>query len=300
MQSILTNNKEAGWFWLDVEDPSPEELREIAVKYGLHPTSVQDCLEPQHLPKYEEINNISFLITRVYDTKAQLEADTIQELTNKIAIFYTEKFIITIHRHPISLLGELKEKYVETGLVKQSYELLIKLVKASLRTYEAPAQRLAAEIEYYEEKTFLQTRTAPLTKGLYHVKRKASVSRRVLRLTEVIMDGLKCKLPQTPDLQDMLELYLHVGTLYDEVLDSINNLINIYISLSSNKTNEVMRVLTIFSVFFMPLTFIAGIYGMNFEFMPELHTRYGYPLTILLMLVVTISIYFWFRRKGWL
>nr|WP_262914612.1 CorA family divalent cation transporter [Pontibacter vulgaris] len=296
----MATNEAAGWIWLDVEDPTAEELQQVAEKYGLHSSSVKDCLEPHHLPKYEVINNIVFMITRVYDTSAHIDADTIQELTNKIAIFYTEGFIITIHRHPIELLLEIKQKHIDAGMLKSTSELLVKIIKASLRTFEAPAQRLAIEIDYYEEKIFLHSSTAPLTKGLYHVKRKAGVSRRILRLTEVILDSINLTLPQNPDLQDMLDLHLHVSTLYDEILDSINNLINIYISLSSNKTNEVMRVLTIFSVFFMPLTFIAGIYGMNFDFMPELHTKYGYPFIMLLMAVVTASIYYWFRKKRWL
>ena len=75
---------------------------------------------------------------------------------------------------------------------------------------------------------------------------------------------------------------------------------NIYISLSSQKTNEVMRVLTVFSVFFMPLTFIVGVYGMNFDFMPELRLKWGYPGVMLLMGFITFSIYVWFRRNGWL
>jgi magnesium transporter len=77
-------------------------------------------------------------------------------------------------------------------------------------------------------------------------------------------------------------------------------LFNIYFSVSSQRTNEVIRVLTIFSVFFMPLTFVAGIYGMNFEFMPELRQQWGYPGVIGLMALITLGIYFWFKRKGWL
>jgi magnesium transporter len=83
-------------------------------------------------------------------------------------------------------------------------------------------------------------------------------------------------------------------------LDEVNNLVNLFMSLSSQKTNDVMKVLTIFSVFFMPLTFIAGIYGMNFEFMPELRQKWGYPGVMVLMGIVTAFIYFWFKRKKWL
>jgi magnesium transporter len=86
-------------------------------------------------------------------------------------------------------------------------------------------------------------------------------------------------------------------TQYDQIMEDASNLVNTYIAISSQKTNEVMKILTIFSVFFMPLTFIVGIYGMNFEFMPELRSKWGYPAVLLLMIMVTLVIYYWFRRK---
>ena len=86
--------------------------------------------------------------------------------------------------------------------------------------------------------------------------------------------------------------------MYEEVDNSTNNLLNIYIGLASQRTNEIMRVLTIFSVFFMPLTFIVGIYGMNFQYMPELEMKAGaYPVTMLSMFLITVGIYIWFRKK---
>ena len=80
----------------------------------------------------------------------------------------------------------------------------------------------------------------------------------------------------------------------------MTNLLKIYLSLLAQRTNEVMRMLTIFSAFFLPLTFIAGIYGMNFKFMPELGWKAGYPAVLFLMVVVAGGIYVWFRRKGWI
>jgi magnesium transporter len=291
----------AGWEWIDLEGPAAEELKEVAAQYGLHRSSVIDSLQPEHLPKYEAIGNIAFMIARVYDPGAHREADTIQELTNKIAIFFSDRYIITIHRHPAGLIQEVREKYVETGLVKTPADLLIKLIKAVFKTYEGPAAKLAEELDFYEEKTFLNLRMPPLTKGLYHLKRKATVCRRVLRLSEVILSNMQQDGGFQPtEMQDLKDLYVHLGTQFEEVNDGTNNLINTYISLSSQRTNEVMRVLTIFSAFFLPLTFIVGIYGMNFEFMPELEKTYGYPAVIAVMGLVTLSIYLWFRRKGWL
>ena len=103
-----------------------------------------------------------------------------------------------------------------------------------------------------------------------------------------------------PALQDVRDLQVKLVTLYEQVHEDTNNLLNIYLSLSARKTNDVMKILTIFSVFFMPLTFIAGIYGMNFKFMPELTMEYGYPVTLLAMGIIVVVIFIWFRRKHWL
>ena len=83
-------------------------------------------------------------------------------------------------------------------------------------------------------------------------------------------------------------------------MEGVPNLLNIYLSLASQKSSEVMRLLTIFSAFFLPLTFIVGIYGMNFDLMPELRMKYGYPGVLMFMAIVTIAIFAWFRRKKWL
>ena len=98
----------------------------------------------------------------------------------------------------------------------------------------------------------------------------------------------------------MLDNFIQIETGYDQINEQINNLLSLYLSISAQRTNEVIRVLTIFSVFFMPLTFIVGIYGMNFKVMPEIDWQYGYAYAIVLMVAVTIAIYSWFKRKGWL
>ena len=86
----------------------------------------------------------------------------------------------------------------------------------------------------------------------------------------------------------------------DELVEDANTLLNVQLALASHRTSEVMRVLTVFSVFFLPLTFIVGVYGMNFEFMPELRESWGYPAVLAFMAVVTLAIYRWFRSRGWL
>jgi magnesium transporter len=99
------------------------------------------------------------------------------------------------------------------------------------------------------------------------------------------------------DVQENAESYHFYA---DELLDDANTLLNVQLALASQRTSEVMRVLTVFSVFFLPLTFIVGVYGMNFKYMPELRERWGYPAVLFAMAVVTFAIHRWFRVRGWL
>jgi len=135
----------------------------------------------------------------------------------------------------------------------------------------------------------------------YYLKRRAYVVRKMIRMTIDLLPKLQ---PTSNHLSHIFQDIKEEGdSLYfyaDELLDSVNDLLNLHISLASFRTNEVVRILTLFSVFFMPLTFIAGIYGMNFDYMPELRAKIGYPAVLIFMLLISVGIFTWFRRKGWL
>ena len=132
------------------------------------------------------------------------------------------------------------------------------------------------------------------------MKRQLEVCRRLLLLSKDILERVDDPEHQDPNTRDTRDLYIRILTLFDTMSENTNHLLTLYFSISAQRTNEVIRVLTIFSVFFMPLTFIVGIYGMNFDFMPELRWKMGYPGVMLLLATVTLMIYFWFKRKNWL
>ena len=285
--------------WIDISNPTKVELKEISARYNLHRALVEDSLQPEHLPKYEKVENIHFLILRVYSQKATRQSYTIQQLTDKIAIFIASGFIITIHRKHCSFLEEIRAGYAESGKCQSTYDILQKIILMSFLTYEQPLGDLIGTIETLEPEIFLQKRMPALLQDLYYLKRRAYVINKLLNLSRGIVENLSDKIP-APDLNNLKDTWLREYTNSDHVMDNSNTLLNTYISLTSQRTNEVVRVLTVFSVFFMPLTFIVGIYGMNFDFMPELQWKAGYPAVLLVMVLVTIGIYLWFRRKGWL
>jgi magnesium transporter len=277
--------------WIDVIDPPQDELQRIAREFNLHESSVNDCLQPDHLPKFEKLENYSFIIFRMHTPEMNGEADTVQELTDKLAIFVSKDTIITIRKKDWFPLNQ-------TG--KSPFHLLNEIIRAGLATYEEPASRLTHLIEHLEENVFLRQRKFALLKKLYFIKRKIDVVRRILILTHDIIDHIDSPQSGTAYTRDTRDMYIRMTNIFDSLSDNTNQLLTIYFSISAQKTNEIIRVLTLFSVFFMPLTFIVGVYGMNFDFMPELKWRMGYPAVLLSMAIVTIIIYVWFRKKGWL
>jgi magnesium transporter len=137
MINKITDSTVNGYEWIDITAPTEEEFGELARKYSLHPALVNDCLQPDHLPKFERMEKYVFIIFRIYTENDLPEADSIQELTNKIAIFISDQFILTIHRKKQSLfdnvISSLKEKPCAG-----TKELLNILISSCLNTYEVP------------------------------------------------------------------------------------------------------------------------------------------------------------------
>ncbi|RXK83735.1 magnesium transporter CorA family protein [Filimonas effusa] len=297
----LAEGAHLNYEWIDLLDPSEEDLQQVAQQYGLHEASVTDAMQADHIPKYERVKDYTFIILRIYSPDEHNdEADTVKELTNKITIFISQTYIITIHRKEWPVLERISSQLVKKGECKKSAHVLNEIVKAGLLTFDVPGTKLTKHIEHFEEHIFLKDRRSAILKGLYFMKRRVDVLRRVLLLSSDIVENIDPPGSGNAYTRDVRDLYIKQQSLFESLFENTNHLLNIYFNISAHKTNEIIRVLTIFSVFFLPLTFIAGIYGMNFNFMPELKWKQGYPGAMLLMVAVTLSIYAWFKRKKWL
>lgn len=298
MTKQLSNIQEHGFDWYDVSAPSREELDELREKYGLHPAQINDCLQPGHLPKYEKMDGCSFIIFRIHAAKGSKNADTVLEVTDKVAVFFSTKFMITVHKDELPFLYHLG-KHVTANRCQTTAQLLNQIVYTGLGTYSGSLATLERAVDYYEEVVFLRPKKISMLKGLYHLKRKIDLVRRILILSEEIIDFVDSETGNV-DTRNTRDEYIKLQHMFDVLSDNINHLLSVYFSAASQRTNEIIRVLTIFSVFFLPLTFIVGVYGMNFEYMPELGWTLGYPGVALLMVVITVLIFQWFKRKKWL
>ena len=303
----VINSNEPPFIWLDVVNPTRQELSNIARQYGLHSTSVEDSLDPEHLPKYERIGAVTFVIVRAIDEAAARDCSTVQEMTRKVAIFFSTDFLITIHRTEQPFLTGLIAKYQNPpppGAERRKSFLpraLVEIINGTIDTYEKPLGEAEVAIDKFEATVFGEHELGGLLQRIYTEKRRVTQMRRMLSHTlDVVQRLVPASEPTAPLFQDLRENAQSMYSYAEELVEDVNNLLSIQLALASHRTNEVVRVLTVFSVFFLPLTFIVGIYGMNFEFMPELRQRWGYPAVIDAKLLVTFSSYLWFRRRGWL
>ena len=292
--------------WLDVVAPSRLDLLDLARKYDLHPTVVEDCLDPEHLPKHEKIGDATFLILRAHDDSAKDDASSIQELTRKVAIFFRPNFALTVHRVDLHEVAQLRERFGKGAGDASAAEactlplLLFGLGNNILGSYEKPLEQAEQLLDLIEAGLF-DGGPPPSLEQAHNLKRRVSLIRRILWQSSQVINKL---VPQAeraePLYQDVRETVEALVFWADQLLDEANNLQQVHLAVASHRNNEVMRVLTVFSAFFLPLTFIVGIYGMNFAHMPELAQPWGYPAVLAIMVGVSAAIFIWFRRKGWL
>ncbi len=286
--------------WVDVSAPTKEELEELSKNYALNSYAILACLQPDHLPKHEDMDGTHFIITRALTQPLPKQTISIQSISTKIAFFYRDGLLVSIHRKHHDFISEVREKYVETGMYTEVEIIVAKLLWHILHSYEIQAVHLSNEMDAFESKVFSQDLTPHMLSDLYQMKRKALISKKLLLFSQEAVSSLKVHSGDLSIIQDDRDLHVKLMNIYDQIHEDVSNLVNFYLSISAQKTNDVIKVLTIFSVFFMPLTFVVGIYGMNFDHMPELRSPYGYVGVWLSMVAISGIIYLWFKRKKWL
>ena len=280
------------FIWIDLEQPNSEILNEIAAKYQLDYFQIKDSLEYGHLPKFEKQPGYNFLIVRAFTSTIDQGETTITALSNKIAFFYNGNKIVTIHRSPFSFLHEL-----DGNNYAHPEDLLLQLVYKMAATYDLPLHELDQKIEHLEKIIFLDNYQKVSLEDLYYLKTQTRITKKLLQLFQQAIIHLEVAAHNQTALQNIKDKLISLILNYDEVLENANNLLNTYHSINAKKSNDVMKLLTVFSAFFLPMTFLAGIYGMNFDYMPELKWQYGYFLAWGAMALIALVVYLWFKRK---
>ncbi len=299
MQLTEVKPENNAFTWLDITGPSLDDLLDVGKRYALNHHHLDDCMEPDHLPKFEEGEDFNFIILRRVVSK-DAEGNTVHDLTTKIAIFYNEKTIVTIHRLPHPDIHEVCEQLIKNGKITTVNQLLLKVIAKVQHRYTEFSVHLNDQIEAFETGLFIRKTALASIESLYQLKRRTGLCRKLLLLTGEVVSAVRHRQKKSNELQDIGDSQVKLQLFYDQLSEDSQNLVSTYMSYSAQKTNEVMKVLTLFSAYFLPLTFIVGIYGMNFDIMPELRYRYGYPIIMLIMLLIFLLIFFWFKRRKWL
>lgn len=292
--------------WIDIEAPSHEDLLSISEDYDIPMSVLASSLDPENLPKCEFLKTGTMVILRVFDPLCEIQHTSIQELSTKLIFFIQERNIITLHRGAIGFLTDKKSKCAFEK--DQTFKSFLKfLISQSILSFDQPLTEIENKTGVIEEKIYALKKNKILRDG-YIIKRRASAFKKLFRFTSDVL----IRMSSHPELiwsefQDVVDLVSRYAFYSEDVLEDITGLLNLHVSLlsqktneASYKTNEIMRVLTVFSIFFMPLNFIAGIYGMNFEHMPELKTPNGYFYVLGAMGFISIVIFVWVLKKGWL
>jgi len=277
--------------WTDLARPTQEELETLTKEHNIDLHLLEDILEYGHLPKIEKVKEYTFIILRAYTPSAKENITAVGALTNKIAFFINETDLVTVHRADFEFLKNLTDDYAS------SEALMMDIINEILLTYDKPIEQQADKMDEFERAIFLKAGHSISIESLYYQKSKARISKKVLQLTQSVLNQITVKPELSSLLQDTKETTLSYLLQYDEVIEDANTILHSYMSVTAQRSNDAMKLLTIFSAFFLPLTFIASIYGMNFDFMPELRWKYGYFITLGVMVVISIIILSWFKRK---
>jgi magnesium transporter len=291
--------------WINIDGLHDVEIIEkIGKHFGFHPLLLEDILNTNQRPKMEDFENYIYIVLKML-----YYGDRAHKITaEQVSLILGPHFVISFQEREGDVFNSIRERIRNAkGRIRKAGAdyLAYALIDAIVDNYFVILEQTEEKIEDIEEE--LVTNPTPETlQKIHRLKRELIIlSKSVWPLREVV-GGLQRAEP--PLIQGTTSIYfrdVHDHTI--QVIESIetfremiSGMVDIYLSSISNKMNEVIKVLTIIATIFIPLTFIAGIYGMNFEYMPELKWRLGYPLVWLVVGAVVISMLLYFKRKKWL
>lgn len=299
-ESLRTPLAPGEWLWADLEGLRPG-YRQLLDELGYHTLAVEDTFTLQHQPKLQEFPGCLFAIVRGLDFnlgEGQLE-------TLKLAAFLGRDRLLTVHRAPMRSVAAVRKRLRESpqappgGPARLVYLLFDELVDLYFPVVDA----IAEEVEELEKEIFARPRSEQLERVLGLRRRLATLRRAMLPHRQVFSHlgnsgTVFVDEHSTLYFRDVYDNVLRLGDAIDAQRDQLTSVKDTYLSAVAQRTNDVMKVLTLFSAVLLPVTFIAGVYGMNFDRIPELHWSYGYFGALGLMAAVAGGMIWWTRRRG--
>lgn len=285
-----------GFYWIDADIDDLEVLQPL---FGLHDLAVEDCLtEEEQRPKLEIYDTHYFLVVN------SIRFDDEEIFLRALNIFLGRHYIITVTRTKINELRTIKPILLEQQVSRADW-FLYYLMDVVLENYFAVGDRIETRIEQLEEDILIHTKKAHLNE-IIGLRSEILWLKKVLVPQKDVIAMLNKK--NLLLIDDQLQIYfgdiyenaVKINETFDTFRDLMGNLREAYQSSVANRANEIMRVFTALTTIFMPLTFITGIYGMNFAYIPGLHLQHGAVILMVLMAIIGLCMFMIFRKKGWL
>lgn len=295
-----------GWIWLDIDH---EELeRDEAVlkrRFNIHALAIADAKRKRHPPKYEDFGSHQFVLLRDLDA----ETRDINHRTIQTGFFIAADFLVTVRSETSASIDGAWEELIGGEAVPAASPaapalLACRIARLIVDRYSPVLQDMEMRLEEMEEEMFTVSNDRMLEELFNYNRNLKQIRRTMVYHTNVFRSLLAQKSPVTHSVQhelnDLFEHFERLSSLSALFQELVVDLINGYLSLSSHRLNRIMKILTIFTVIFLPLTLLVGVYGMNFSYMPELEWHYGYFFALGLMGAVVAGSLTLFRRLKWL
>jgi magnesium transporter len=287
--------------WIDVEAPTEEDLHFLHERYEINKLLLEDTIDANHLPKFEKDDKVKFFLMRENTELERANLNTISDISTKLGVFLLENIIITVHRMKNRSTYEYKKEILlaENSSIT-SEKIALELALKVMKSYDDESQDLMETMDNIESEIFLKnTNSTNQIRRLYQLKRKSGLNARILNISTDWVDKFRILNLSDTETSDLKDKHKDVITDFEHLNAQVTNLISMFLAISDQKANQVMKVLAIYSMYFFPITFIAGIYGMNFKNMPELETHNGYYITLCVMGLIALLTFLFVRSKRW-
>lgn len=291
-------------YWWDLSEPSPEEYACLVEVFHFHPLAIEDCLADIHLPKVDFYEQYLYLLMHGVDADVDPKEEFIPK---ELDVFLSPNYLVTFHKKKSSSIQEVLRRSREDSPIFD-YGLdfvLYSIIDLMVSHYIPVMDTFEEKVDDLEVRLF-EDPQPELLREIFAIKRNVmQLKKTVFPQREVINHLARSDYDYIQKrtqiyFRDVYDMLYRMAEMTESFRDLTTSMVEIYLSVISNRMNEVMKVLSVFATIFMTLTVITGIYGMNFDYMPELRWKYGYFVILGVMVAVALGLFQFFRKKKWL
>jgi magnesium transporter len=300
------------FLWVDLEGPTPEEIKYVLEEvFHFHPLSIEDCVTASPSPKVDEYTPKEgdsfapylFIVIHAVDYSRKDGVFATSELN----FFLGRNFLVTYHTGPLRSVALTEERAVSatTNIARAPDRVAHTLLDSIVDNYKPALDELSLEMAELEQQALQHPNQQTLNK-IIQVKKEVLHLRQIIGPQREVLGRFargefKLIRPHlVPYYRDVYDALFHISELAQGYADTLTGILQVYLNMSSNRTGEIVKLLTMITVITTPLMMVGTWYGMNFKHMPELDWQYGYTAALALTLLSTLATYWYFRKKKWL